>query len=70
MGKQVDHSQREFAALRKTCRRDPLKLFGFLSVRFAFILYLPFAPSLDVVLIAFSIYTLAFSAFIASLVRK
>lgn len=55
--------QRELAALRKTCRRDQLKLFGFLSVWLAFILYLPFAPSHEVVLIAFS-------AFIASLFRK
>lgn len=62
--------QRELAALRKTYRRDQLKLFGFLSVWLAFILYLPFAPSHEEVLIAFNIYTLAISAFIASLFRK
>ena len=70
MGKQVDHSQRELAALRKTRRRGQPRLFGFLSVWLAFILSLPCAPSHEVVLAAFSIYTLAFSAFIASLFRK
>lgn len=65
-----DRHQREFASLRKTYRRDQLKLFGFLSVWLAFILYLYFAPSHEVVLIAFSIYTLAISTFIASLFRK
>ena len=65
-----DRHQRELDALRKSHRRDQFRLYGFLSIWLGFILYLPFAPSFNEVLVAFGLYTLGFSIFIFSLMLK